>query len=164
MGVKCKGFTLIEFLIVIGIIVILSTFAIPAWDRFVEINRFNSDIMAVEYTINRAKITAMSKTTNVGVCRRDNKILIYDVGFERGATPCEGTLLFEFSPQGRNTQIRGSGDIIFDPRGFSILLGGNVCIENSEISRYYIICIGRGHIRICRGEGTCPNSCEGCSY
>ncbi|PMP66617.1 MAG: hypothetical protein C0190_05280 [Thermodesulfobacterium geofontis] len=155
-----KGFTLIEFLIVIAIIVILSTFAIPAWNRFMEINRFNSDIMAVEYTINRAKLTAMSKTTNVGVCVKDNKLFIYDVGFERGATSCEGNLLFEVKLQGRNTQIKNSGDIIFDPRGLSISVGGNICVENSELNRYYILCISRGAIRANKGEGVCPSKCS----
>jgi len=159
-----KGFTLIEFLIVVAIIVILSTFAIPAWDRFIEVNRFNNDIIGLEYTINRAKITAMSKTTNVGICVDNNRIRVYDVGFERGAGPCSGTILFEFIPQGKNTQIKGSGDIIFDPRGLSILVGGNVCVDNNNFNRYYIICISRGSTRVCRGEGNCPSSCEGCAY
>jgi len=152
-----KGFTLIEFLIVIGIIVVLSTFAIPAWDRFMEINRFNSDIMAVEYTINRAKITAMSKTTNVGICvdSNDTRILIYDVGFPRGENPCSGTLLFATVPRGVNTRISSTGSVIFDPRGFDILLGGTVCIYNTELNTFYRIIISRGAQRVEKGEGQC---------
>jgi len=150
-----KGFTLIEFLIVIGIIVILSTFAIPAWDRFMEINRFNGDIMAVEYTINRAKLTAMSKTTNVGVCVGNNTILIYDVGFPRGSNPCIGNLLFASVPRGVNTRISSTGSVIFDPRGFDILLGGTICIYNTELNTYYRIIISRGAQRVEKGEGRC---------
>jgi type IV fimbrial biogenesis protein FimT len=150
-----KGFTLIEFLIVVAIIVILSTFAIPAWDRFMEINRFNSDIMAVEYTINRAKITAMSKTTNVGICVDNNRILIYDVGFPRGSNPCSGTLLFASVPKGVNTRISSIGSVIFDPRGFDILLGGTICIYNTELNTYYRIIISRGAQRVEKGEGGC---------
>lgn len=154
-NLKEKGFSILEFLIVLGIIVILSTFAIPAWDRFMEINRFNNDIMAVEYSINRAKITAMSKTTNVGVCVKNDKILIYDVGFERGNNPCEGTLLFAVTPRGLNTKITGSGNIIFDPRGLSILVGGNVCVYNTELNSYYKIIISRGTQRVEKGSGQC---------
>lgn len=150
-----KGFTLLEFLIVVAIIVILSTFAIPAWDRFIEINKYHNDIMAVEHTINRAKITAMSKTTNIGVCVETNRILINDVGFERGNNPCSGTLLFAVMPQGINTKITSSGSIIFDPRGLNITVGGHICVYNDELNSYYKIIISRGAQRVEKGSGSC---------
>lgn len=154
-----KGFTLLEFLIVVAIIIILSTFAIPAWDKFMEINRYHNDVMAVEHTINRAKITAMSKTTNVGVCVVDNepRILIYDVGFGRGNNPCSGTFLFGIILRGLNTQITSNGNIIFDPRGLSIVENYNstICIYNTVLNSYYKIIISRGSQRVEKGSGSC---------
>ena len=68
-----KGVSLLECLLVLSIIVILSTFTIPAWNRFFEINRYNNFIMAVESAITQAKIIAMEKSTNVGVCVSETK-------------------------------------------------------------------------------------------
>jgi type IV fimbrial biogenesis protein FimT len=157
MRMKYKGFTLIEFLIIIAIIVVLSTFAIPAWDRFMEINRFNNDIMAVEYTINRAKVVAMERTTNVGVCVNGNKkLILYDIGPERNNDPCTGTQLLEISLKGFFSNLKNNGIIIFDPRGLNIMVGGNICIENTQLNSYYKIIVGRGHQRVEKGEGRCP--------
>lgn len=153
-----RGFTLLEFLIVVAIIVILSSFAIPAWDKFIEINKYHNDIIALEHSINRAKITAMSKTTNVGVCidTITNRILIYDVGFERGNEPCSGNLLFAVKLRSINTQIISNGDIIFDPRGLNIIGGENIiCINNTELNSYYKIIIMMGAQRVEKGIGSC---------
>ncbi|MCD6548175.1 MAG: GspH/FimT family pseudopilin, partial [Thermodesulfobacterium sp.] len=151
-----KGISLLEFLLVLSIIVILSTFAVPAWNRFFEINRYNNFIMAVENAINRAKVVAMEKSTNVGVCISDNQILIYDTGYARSTDPCTGTLLFTVTPESENISISSAGTIIFDPRGLNIMVGGNVCIHHNKFNTYYRIIIGRGHQRIERGEGECP--------
>ena len=151
-----KGISLLEFLLVLSIIVILSTFAVPAWNRFFEINRYNNFIMTVENAINRAKIVAMEKSTNVGVCISDNQILIYDTGYARSTDPCTGTLLFTVTPESGNISISSAGTIIFDPRGLNIMVGGNVCIHHNKFNTYYKIIIGRGYQRIERGEGECP--------
>jgi phage pi2 protein 07 len=103
----------------------------------------------------------MSKTTNVGICVENNKIFVYNVGFERTTNnPCTGEVILEVMPQGKNTQIKSSNNIIFDPRGLNISLGGNICIDNNKFNRYYIICVSRGAIRADKGEGTCPSSCS----
>lgn len=151
-----KGFSLLEFLVVLGIITILSTFAIPAWDRFMEINRFNKDVIATEYGINKARITAMARTTNVGVCTGNRQILVYDTGFERGNNPCRGTLLFTITLSGLSTTLTGSGTIIFDPRGLTTTWeGGSVCLRNAKLNNYYKITVERGTQRVEKGEGQC---------
>jgi len=150
-----KGVSLLECLIVLSIIVILSTFAVPAWNRFFEINRYNNFIMAVENAITQAKIIAMEKSTNVGVCVSGNQVLIYDTGYARSNNPCTGTLLFTVIPESENISISSSGKIIFDPRGLNILVGGNVCIHHNEFNTYYRIIVGRGHQRVEKGSGEC---------
>jgi len=150
-----KGVSLLECLLVLSIIVILSTFAVPAWNRFFEINRYNNFIMAVENAITQAKIIAMEKSTNVGVCVSGNQILIYDTGYARSNNPCTGTLLFTVTPESENISISSSGTIIFDPRGLNIIVGGNVCIHHNEFNTYYRIIVGRGHQRVEKGSGGC---------
>jgi len=150
-----KGVSLLECLLVLCIIVILSTFAIPAWNRFFEINRYNNFIMAVENAITQAKIIAMEKSTNVGVCVSGNQVLIYDTGYARSNNPCTGTLLFTVTPESENISISSSGTIIFDPRGLNIIVGGNVCIHHNEFNTYYKIIVGRGHQRVEKGSGGC---------
>ena len=157
-----KGISLLEFLLVLSIIVILSTFAVPAWNRFFEINRYNNFIMAVENAITQAKIIAIEKSTNVGVCVSGNQVLIYDTGYARSNNPCAGTLLFTVTPESENISVSSSGTIIFDPRGLNIWAGdeemneGNVCIHHNEFNTYYKIIVGRGHQRVEKGEGECP--------
>ena len=150
-----KGVSLLECLLVLSIIVILSTFAIPAWNRFFEINKYNNFIMAVENAITQAKIIAMEKSTNVGVCVSGNQILIYDTGYAGSDDPCTGTLLFTVTPESENISVSSSGTIIFDPRGLNILVGGNVCIHHNEFNTYYKIIVGRGHQRVEKGSGGC---------
>ena len=150
-----KGVSLLECLLVLSIIVILSTFAVPAWNRFFEINRYNNFIMAVENAITQAKIVAMERSTNVGVCISGNQILIYDTGYARSNDPCTGTLLFTVTPESENISISSAGTIIFDPRGLNILVGGNVCIHHNEFNTFYRIIIGRGHQRVEKGSGGC---------
>ena len=157
-----KGVSLLECLLVLSIIVILSTFAVPAWNRFFEINRYNNFIMAVENAITQAKIIAMEKSTNVGVCVSGNQILIYDTGYAGSDDPCTGTLLFTVTPESENISVSSSGrKIIFDPRGLNIWAGdeemneGNVCIHHNEFNTYYRITVGRGHQRVEKGSGGC---------
>ena len=150
-----KGVSLLECLLVLSITVILSTFAVPAWNRFFEINRYNNFIMAVENAITQAKIVAMERSTNVGVCISGNQILIYDTGYARSNDPCTGTLLFTVTPESENISISSAGTIIFDPRGLNILVGGNVCIHHNEFNTFYRIIIGRGHQRVEKGSGGC---------
>lgn len=150
-----KGVSLLECLLVLSIIVILSAFAVPAWNRFFEINRYNNFIMAVENAITQAKIIAMEKSTNVGVCVSGNQILIYDTGYARSNNPCTGTLLFTVTPESENISISSAGKIIFDPRGLNIIVGGNVCIHHNEFNTYYKIIVGRGHQRVEKGSGKC---------
>ena len=150
-----KGVSLLECLLVLSIIVILSAFAVPAWNRFFEINRYNNFIMAVENAITQAKIIAMEKSTNVGVCVSGNQVLIYDTGYARSNNPCTGTLLFTVTPESENISISSSGTIIFDPRGLNIIVGGNVCIHHNEFNTYYKIIVGRGHQRVEKGSGGC---------
>ena len=156
-----KGVSLLECLLVLSIIVILSTFAVPAWNRFFEINRYNNFIMAVESAITQAKIIAMEKSTNVGVCVSGNQILIYDTGYARNNDPCTGTLLFTVTPESENISISSSGRIIFDPRGVRIPVDEeengevDVCIHHNEFNTFYRIIIGRGHQRVEKGSGGC---------
>ena len=155
---KNFGITLIEFLIIIIIIAILTNIGISAWERFYEINEYNNNIMAVEYTINKSKIIAMEKTINIGICidSENNQIIVYEIGYERNDNPCSGTRLFTVKPKGEGTQISSSGIIIFDPRGLNIIDEGDICIQNTKLNTYYKIVIGKGYQKIEKGKGLCP--------
>ncbi|WP_038056943.1 pilus assembly FimT family protein [Thermodesulfobacterium hydrogeniphilum] len=155
MRERYSGITIVELFLVIAIMVIIASIAIPSLQRFFKINKYFNDVIKIEYSINKAKMMAMERTTNIGVCIENNELKLYDTGYERGNNPCIGTLIFVVKPEDKHTQIISNGTIIFDPRGLNISSGGNICIPNSNLNVYYRIIVGQGYLKTEKGEGTC---------
>ena len=64
---KNSGFTLIEVLIVISLIGIVTTFAIPDFAKWRENQKFNSTARDVSLVLQRAKMAAINGQSNVAV-------------------------------------------------------------------------------------------------
>lgn len=155
-----NGYSIMEFLIVMAIIGILATISIPYLSKYFRFYKYENYASQLELLVRQAKILAMTKSINIGVCVEDEKtIKLIDKGTERGGGICSGnqTKILKIKPE-ESSYIRfeGSG-FSLDPRGFAIL-NGNVCVENSETNDYFLICVSRfGGIRTQKGSGGCRN-------
>ena len=150
-----KGFSILELLIILGIIAIMLTLTLPAFKKLYEVNRFKNQAALVEYLISKAKILAMSKTSNIGVCIKDNAILLNNLGYEFSNDPCHGTPLFKYSFQNTYTKVFSKGNIIFDPRGLSILSTGEICLYDSFLNKYYKFIVEKSAFSVEEGVGKC---------
>lgn len=148
-----KGFSLVELMVVIALITILSAVAIPQINKFYRTYKYIEYTSSMENLVRWAKMTAMERSINVGLCvDTTNKVLrIVDMGTNRTGI-CTGTDLNTLRIEHDFVSIGGSGSA-FDPRGFAIFTG-NVCLTNG--SSYYKAIISRfGAIRIEKGSGNC---------
>lgn len=162
MGVKCKGFSIIEFLIVIGILAILASIGFPSIKKLYRVYKFNQYAFELENVVKWAKITAMEKSSGVSICLNGNEIRVYDEGPLRNpsCSESENTKLLRIirindtwiTPR-ISVALDRSG-LMFDPRGLAIY-GGNICITDGE--RYFkaVLQSDRGAIRIEGGSGRC---------
>lgn len=162
MRIKCKGFSIIEFLIVIGIIVILANIAFPSIKKLYRVYKFNQYAFELESLIKWAKVTAMERSSGVSICLNGNEIKIYDEGPLRNpsCSESENTKLVKVmrindswvTP--RISVALGRSGLMFDPRGLAIY-GGNICITDGE--RYFKVVLqsDRGAIRTESGSGRC---------
>lgn len=144
---KPKGFTLIELLIVIGILTILISVAVPQIMKYYRIYKYNEYVSQVEYTLKWAKVEAMARGVNLGICVENNSITVYDIGSNRSGY-CTGTPLRRVESKDSFVQITGTSGMGFDPRGLAIM-GGNVQVKNTNTGRCtkFIIQTLRGYIR-----------------
>jgi len=162
VGVKCKGFSIIEFLIVIGILAILASIGFPSIKKLYRVYKFNQYAFELENVVKWAKITAMEKSSGVSICLNGNEIRVYDEGPLRNpsCSESENTKLLRIirindtwiTPRISVTLDRSG--LMFDPRGLAIY-GGNICITDGE--RYFkaVLQSDRGAIRIEGGSGRC---------
>ncbi|AEH22123.1 pilin [Thermodesulfobacterium geofontis OPF15] len=158
MGVKCKGFSLIEFFIVIAILAILASIGFPSIQKLYRVYKFNQYAFELENTVKWAKITAMERSSNISICLNGNEIRVYDEGTKRSPS-CSGNLLRimkindTWITPSISVALSQSG-LMFDPRGLTIY-GGNVCITDGE--RYFkaVLQSDRGAIGIKSGSGRC---------
>jgi len=150
-----KGFTIVELLIVVSLIAILSAVAIPALLKYQRDYKFLDYASQMEYLVKSAKILAMERTTNVGVCVEESRLTIRYLGTSRGAGICTGDVVRTMHVTDSYVSLSGSG-ASFDPRGLAIFTG-NVSVSYS--GRCEIVCISRTGIRTKRVlSGTCSCS------
>ncbi len=138
-----KGFSLVELMIVVSLVAILSAIAIPALLKYQRDYKYLDYASQMEYMVKIAKIHAMERTTNVGVCVSGNALTIRDIGTSRGAGICTGTELRRMSVTDSYVTLAGSGGS-FDPRGLAIFLG-NVCVAYD--GKHRKVCISRTGVR-----------------
>jgi len=162
MGKKCKGFSIIEFFIVIGILAILASIGFPSIKKLYRVYKFNQYAFELENVVKWAKITAMERSSDVSICLNGNEIRVYDEGPLRNpsCSESENTKLLKvikitdtwIIP--RISVALNKPGLMFDPRGLAIW-GGNICI--SDGNRYYKVVLqnGRGAIKIESGSGRC---------
>ena len=67
-----KGFTIIEMLIAMVVIGVLLGIAAPAFTNLIKNNRMVSEVYALRATLNNARSEALSRRTDVTVCRSSN--------------------------------------------------------------------------------------------
>jgi type IV fimbrial biogenesis protein FimT len=160
MSKKYKGFTTIEVLIVIGILVILASIGFPYFRKLYRVYKFNQYAFELENLVKWAKIAAMEKSHNISICldETNKEIKIYDEGTSRSPN-CYGNLLKVMKIKDSwitpNISVDlGKSGLMFDPRGLAIY-EGEVCITDGE--RYFkaVLEANRGGIGIEGGSGGC---------
>jgi type IV fimbrial biogenesis protein FimT len=158
MKMKDKGFTLIEFFIVIGILAILASIGFPSIQKLYRVYKFNQYAFELENVVKWAKITAMERSSGISICINGNEIRVYDEETKRSPS-CSGNLLRIMKINDtwitpRISVALGKSGLMFDPRGLAIY-AGNVCITDNE--RYFKVVLqsDRGAIKIEGGSGGC---------
>lgn len=168
-----KGFSLVELFIVIAILAIGLSIAIPSLIKYYRDYKFNDYASQVEYLVKYGKIYAMEHSTNIGICVNDNSktMSIFNIGPDRYAHTCpnESSLCINSNHKApcsinritipeNYISIYGSNNgrvVKIDPRGIAIYpgAGGNICTTNGV--SYIKVFIGKTGIRIERGSGGC---------
>lgn len=141
-----KGFTIIEMLIGIGILTILVVVAVPSIVNQYRTYKYNEYVSQVEYTIKWAKVEAMARGVNLGICVENNRVTVYNIGSSRSGF-CTGTPLRRVESKDSFVQITGTSGMGFDPRGLAIM-GGNIQVRNTITRRCtrFLIQTLRGYI------------------
>ncbi len=162
MGRKRKGFSIIEFFIVIGILAILASIGFPSIKKLYRVYKFNQYALELENVVKWAKITAMERSSDVSICLNGNEIRVYDEGPLRdpSCSESENTKLLKVIKitdtwiiPSISVALNKSG-LMFDPRGLAIY-SGSICITDGEKYFKAKLQSGRGAIKIESGSGRC---------
>lgn len=152
-SMKQKGFSIFELILVLGLMAILASIAFPNILKYFRDYKFNDYGGQIDYLVKYAKIYAMEKTTNVGICVNSaNKILtIRDIGRSRGAGICSGSVIKSMPIAENYISLAGSGASL-DPRGVTIF-SGYVCVSYNN--RHIKVCLSKASVRTIKGSGEC---------
>jgi prepilin-type N-terminal cleavage/methylation domain-containing protein len=154
-----NGVTLLELILVIAILSIVLSIAIPYVFKYKSIYTFQEYKADLETTVKWAKMKAMENSTNTAVCSNQilNSIKVYNKGTNRDY-PCDGNgaLIYTINLD-KNIAVVKDGGFSFDPRGLGIV-GGTICFQSKQSSSsYFAVSVqnSSGYIDISSGSGNC---------
>ncbi|MGC8588136.1 MAG: pilus assembly FimT family protein [Hydrogenobaculum sp.] len=156
-----KAFSLIEMLVVIAIFAILTYIFIGPGMVWYHQYKLYSEGQRLHYLTVEAKTYAISNSVYASLCATNSSLTIYNVGPYLSA-PCSGTVVESYTlPSYESSYLsytESSNPISFDARGVTSQ-NGNVCVYDSYINQYYMICVSYAGIRDTSGTGACPTNC-----
>ncbi len=150
-GKKPKGVTLLELIIVMAIIAVSITLAIPSMKAFTVKNRITAQVNTLALAIRMARESAIMKNYIVTLCRSADQL-------QCGGNWHDGMILF--ADKNRDHLFNGSDTLI---AGFENFPAGDVIFWRSFQNRQYLQMSPRGTTRYQNGTFTyCPK--EGLEY
>lgn len=155
---RYKGFTALEILVVLSIIAIILTVALPNIYRYYTAYKFNQYAYGLEMFVRNARNMALERSINVGICVDGMAVKIVNMGASRRGV-CTGSVIKSFNISDTFISLVGAGGfgergVAFDARGLAIV-GGYICITDGN--RFHKLCIqrNRGSLKIEEGSGGC---------
>ncbi len=170
MIIKSSGFTLIELIVTISVVIILSAIAVPAFKSTVSESKNESDLQSLSNDLQFAKMAAYRQGREIKVCPADTALstpscsslssdwtkgwLVLDTttntilrkGIPLGASGLTGIY------EGTNTTPSTDGSFLFETRGFATIYPASATY-GYIISDLIRVCVYMtGHISIIRGS------------
>lgn len=78
MRTRHQGITLVELLIIVAILAIAAQIALPAWQQFINNNRSQSAMHAIERTLHQARAMAVTRKVSIELCGSSNGLQCND--------------------------------------------------------------------------------------
>jgi len=159
LRLSSNGFTLLELVLVIAILSIVLSIAVPNAFKYKNIYTLQEYKADLETTVKWAKLKAMENSTNIAVCSNQtlNSITVYNKGTNRDY-PCDGNgTLIDTINLDKNIAVVKDGGFSFDPRGLGIV-GGTICFQSAQSpSSYFAVSVqnSSGYINVLSGSGNC---------
>jgi len=156
-----KAFSIVELLVVIAILAILTYIFMGPSVKWYHQYKLYSEGQRLHSLVMEAKTYAISNSVYTSLCNSGSSLAIYNLGLYPNSS-CGGNIVESYSlPSYESSYLTytgSSGYISFDARGVSAQ-NGNVCVYDSYINQYYIICVSYAGIRDTFGTGGCPSNC-----
>ena|GEM_PF-1547991 len=156
-----KAFSIVELLVVIAILAILTYIFMGPSMRWHHQYKLYSEGQRLHYLAMEAKTYAISNSVYTSLCATSSSLTIYNLGLYPNSS-CGGNIVESYTLPSYETSYLGyTGNpdyISFDSRGVSAQ-NGNVCVYDSYINQYYMICVSYFGIRDTSGTGICPTNC-----
>lgn len=151
-----KGMSLAELLVIVSILSVASSIAIPAFFEFLQQNRLEALVDQLQRQIARARASSVANHHDIEVCGTANGAVCSKT-WERGwmiRSPVTGTVLGHYPIEGRQ-QLRWAGistAIRFEPNGTTKLGNGRfyICDHRGELA-WQLVLNRQGRIKRIRG-------------
>jgi len=145
---KGNGFTLVELMIVIAVMGIMMTIAIPSYQTFMAQRRLNGAAREVMSELMASRMQAITKNNRFRVFFLDatNYQILDDANNNNAVDTGEATQMKNIQTNYHDVTLSRTADPIFHPRG-TASLGTRVTLTNSRGSKYVFVALN-GRVRI----------------
>lgn len=156
MHARQQGFTLVELLIIVAILAIAAQMAIPAWQAFIENNRSQALMHALENAIHQARAQAITRRIPMELCGSQNGLecttrwsqgwIIRPLSNAGSELPPEQVVNLDTNP----LQVQWAGfqpRLIFHANGYSTASNGRFFLCRDHAIDWQLVLNRQGRLR-----------------